>query len=179
MVRACSASLTLPPLRRCVAFLQSALRPCCQCEFALRFRCRQHSDSARRQFECQRVCRASCLPLPSRTSVRSRRPISTARCTPQDGARLRFARAALLSRVHAGANLNERLTMRCSGRGCHARCFLPPPFPHHAAVAPAAPVAELGVVRRLRRSLRAVTPQIEIPPNARTLAPQHRSQGRP
>ena len=32
-----------------------------------------------------------------------------------------------------------------NGRGCHARCFLPPPFPRHAAVAP---VAELGVVRR-------------------------------
>ena len=31
---------------------------------------------------------------------------------------------------------------------CHAGCFLPPPFPHHAASAPAPRVAELGVVRR-------------------------------
>lgn len=31
---------------------------------------------------------------------------------------------------------------------CHAGCFQPPPFPHHAASAPAPRVAELGVVKR-------------------------------
>ena len=35
-----------------------------------------------------------------------------------------------------------------NGSGCHGGCFLPPPFPHHAAAAPASAVAELGVVRR-------------------------------
>jgi len=39
--------------------------------------------------------------------------------------------------------------MRCSERARLSRpLFLPPPFPHRAAVAPAAPVAELGVVSR-------------------------------
>jgi hypothetical protein len=31
---------------------------------------------------------------------------------------------------------------------CHAGCFQPPPFPHHAASAPTPPVAELGFVSR-------------------------------
>jgi hypothetical protein len=34
----------------------------------------------------------------------------------------------------------------------HAGCFQPPPFPHHAASAPASAVAELGVVRRFLAS---------------------------
>ena len=39
--------------------------------------------------------------------------------------------------------------MRCSQRACMSRRLLPPPpFPRHAGAAPAAPVAELGVVRR-------------------------------
>ena len=43
--------------------------------------------------------------------------------------------------------------MRCSDRrGCHGGCFLPPPFPHRAAAAPASAVAELGVVRRFHLS---------------------------
>lgn len=40
--------------------------------------------------------------------------------------------------------------MRFNSPGCHASCFLPVPFPHHTAVAPAVPAAELGVVGVLR-----------------------------
>ena len=64
----------------------------------------------------RRVCRASSLPLPSHVWFLSRRPISTARRTPQDIARLQLSCAVLHSRAEAVASLNERLTMRCSER---------------------------------------------------------------
>jgi hypothetical protein len=54
--------------------------------------------------------------------------------------------------------------------GCHARCFLPPPFPHHAAVAPAGRVAELGVVRRLPRVLMNFIIRVFLPIIAATVA---------
>lgn len=72
--------------------------------------------------------------------------------------------------------MTATFNMRCGdGRGRHARCFLPPPFPRHAAVAPAAPVAELGVVRRRHVfSLRSQT-QCTNPMNTHKHLIRHRA----